>query len=79
MRLKNRVNVVCFRAMDSMVILAEVCAILRDSHLCCKHIGNIFTYFIERQWRKEAINTAPNQYLLSSLMYGNVSAIGSIS
>ena len=79
MQLKNRVNVVCFRTMDGMVIFTDVRAILYDSHLRCKHIGNVFIYFMKHQWRKKVINTAPNWYLSGSLMHGNISAIGSVS
>ena len=60
MWLKNRVNIACSRAMDGMVFLADVCAMLCDSHLHRKHISNVFTYLIECQWRRKVINTASN-------------------
>ena len=75
LRLRNRINVACSRAMDGMVILGSVNKILKEKEARRRHLGNIFNYLKARRLFKLAINTATNKHLPISLAHADVDLV----
>ena len=66
MRLQNRVNVACSRAMDGMVILKDVDGILKEKIHCRRNLSDVFNYLKTRRLSKVAIKTPRNVHIPTS-------------
>ena len=75
LRLQNRINVACSRAIDGMVILGSVNKIMKEKEAWRQHLGNVFNCLKARRLFKPAINTATNKYLPISFAYADVDEV----
>ena len=70
MRLQNRVNVACSRAMDRMVILRDVDGILKEKIHCRRNLSDVFNYLKTRRLSKVAVKTLRNVHIPTSFARG---------
>jgi hypothetical protein len=67
MRMRNRVNVACSRAMDGLAIVGDIDGIMKDKPHLRRHFGNVFNHV--KKLRAEITYPDPtlSQYLPKSL------------
>ena len=68
LRLRNRINVACSRAIDGMVILRDVERILKEKIRRRRYLGDVFNYLKKKRWAKPAIETTPNAHVPTSFV-----------
>jgi hypothetical protein len=67
LRLKNRVNVACFRIMNELFVMNDVINIISEKIFHRQHIDNVFTFMIEKSIKIRAKNLRSSSYVSTIL------------
>ena len=63
LRLKNRVNVFCSRAMDALVLIAQTKAVLSGKPSMRRHLGNVLTHVKEIRAKIKVSEPQSNEHV----------------
>ncbi len=67
LRLKNRVNVACFRVMNELFVVNDVINIMSEKIFHRRHIDNVFTFMIERSIKIRVKDLRSSSYVSTIL------------
>jgi hypothetical protein len=67
LRLRNRVNVACFRIMNELFVVSDFINIMSEKIFHRQHIDNVFTFMIERSIKIRAKNLRSSSYVSTIL------------
>jgi hypothetical protein len=67
LRLRNRVNVACFRVMNELFVVSDVISIMSEKIFHRRHIDNVFTFMIERSIKIRVKDLKSSSYVSTIL------------
>jgi hypothetical protein len=67
LRLRNRVNVACFRIMNELFVVSDVISIMSEKVFHRRHIDNVFTFMIERSIKIRVKDLRSSSYVSTIL------------
>jgi hypothetical protein len=68
LRLRNRVNMTCFRVMNELFIVDDVTSIMKEKIFRHRHIDNVFTFIIEKSTLVKANHERLSSWISTSFV-----------